>query len=44
MILMMFVEGDMWQGFQTLFDFFPERSPSKRNSFFLVFLETLCLK
>jgi len=25
MILIMFTEGDMGQGFQTLFNFFPER-------------------
>ena len=31
---MLSAEGDTQQSFQTLLDFFPERSPSKRNTFF----------
>jgi len=39
----MFAKGDMGvnQGFQTLIDFFPERSPSIRNTFFPEFVQTL---
>jgi len=37
----MFAESDMEQDFQTLFDFFPERSPSTRNTFFPEFVLAL---
>jgi len=39
----MFAESDMGQDFKTLFDFFPERSPSLRNTFFQN-LYRLCMK